>query len=133
MKVKKSVLPPFILAGSVGLGGTALAWEHNPKQISEFPSERYPTSIEDDQSMAPGVPGITENNTSDMSRRQVQAVQRALEAEGFDPGRSDGSMDNNTRAAIRDFQRNNELVVTGTVDRQTAEVLGVHAASDLSG
>jgi carboxyl-terminal processing protease len=75
--------------------------------------------------MAPGVPGITEQNDTDISRQGAHDVQMALQSEGYDPGRADGVMDENTRAAIRDFQRDNNLVVTGSVDEKTASLLGV--------
>ena len=48
-----------------------------------------------------------------------------MEANGYDPGRMDGFMDNDTRAAIREFKKDNDLVVTGSIDEKTAYLLGV--------
>ncbi|MGH7873268.1 MAG: peptidoglycan-binding domain-containing protein [Candidatus Binatia bacterium] len=131
MRLRQSILPAFIIVGSLGLGATSPAANEIPFWVSDKSVERYPTTIEDDQSLPPGVPGITENNISDMSRREVMNVQEILENHGYAPGNNDGVMDNDTRAAIRDFQRDNDLVITGTVDRATAEVLDMR--SDRSG
>jgi peptidoglycan hydrolase-like protein with peptidoglycan-binding domain len=57
--------------------------------------------------------------------KQVRMVQEALQEEGYAPGRSDGAMDNDTRAAIREFQSDNNITVTGTVDSRTAQLLGI--------
>lgn len=93
--------------------------------MPELQADRYPTKIEDDQSLAPGVPGVTEQNDSDMTPAEVAAVQEALTDLGYDPGRVDGQMDNDTRAAIREFQKEKDVIITGTVDEETAELLGV--------
>jgi peptidoglycan hydrolase-like protein with peptidoglycan-binding domain len=51
------------------------------------------------------VAGATEENDSDMTAAEIAAVQEALIANGYDPGRADGRMDNDTRAAIRGFRK----------------------------
>jgi putative peptidoglycan binding protein len=53
-------------------------------------------------------------------------VQQSLEERGYDPGRSDGIADDSTRQAIRDFQRDKELPMTGVVDERTAENLSLN-------
>src|SRR5262245_56164328 len=123
MKLTQSVLPAFIIAGTFGLSSPVAAGNEQRPWKSEVPSERYRTS--GDEALPPGIPGITENNTSDMRPREVQIAQEILKHRGYDPGRSDGVLDNDTRAAIREFQRDNALVITGTVDSKTAEVLGM--------
>ncbi|MGC9371044.1 MAG: peptidoglycan-binding domain-containing protein [Paracoccaceae bacterium] len=47
------------------------------------------------------------------------AVERGLAGLGYDPGAQDGSFDAQTRRAIRRFQRDYGLTVTGYVDRPT--------------
>lgn len=132
MKRKKTLLTAIVIGGTIG-AGMGPAGAHDQRSYSGEPRfsdrsdlshERYPTQNSDDQSLAPGVPGITEENNTDLSQDQVMEIQIALQGEGYDPGRADGFMDENTRAAIRDFQRDNDLVVTGTVDEETASVLG---------
>jgi len=56
---------------------------------------------------------------------EIRKVQEALKDKGEDPGAIDGMMGKKTRAAIRAFQKANGIKVTGTVDDQTAEKLGV--------
>jgi len=58
----------------------------------------------------------------------IENIQQALKDKGYDPGRFDGFMGPWTRKAIRDFQRDNNLRVTGMVDAKTAEKLGVSRA-----
>lgn len=55
----------------------------------------------------------------------VQDVQNALQTEGYDPGARDGRIGWRTREAIRDFQRDQGLPVTGSIDQVTADRLGV--------
>lgn len=142
MKRKQTLLTAIVIGGTIGMGAASAA-AHDQQSFSDRsrdtsrydtprysdrsdqPNERYPTQNSDDQSMAPGVPGITEQNQSDSSRQDVHEIQAALQSEGYDPGRADGVMDESTRAAIRDFQKDNNLVVTGSVDEKTASLLGV--------
>jgi len=55
----------------------------------------------------------------------IQDVQNALSDSGYDPGDRDGHMGWRTREAIRDFQRDQGLPVTGEVDYETAQRLGL--------
>ena len=65
---------------------------------------------------------------SGQSRAQITQVQQALKAKGYDPGTTDGVMGTQTQEALRKFQKENGLKVTGTVDAQTAKALGVSAS-----
>jgi len=129
MKSKKSFLTATMVGGIIVVGtAPAIAVDRSSSQPavrSDLPTERYPTQNSDDQSLPPGVPGITEENNTDISQEEVQNIQRALEAKGYEPGRMDGFMNNDTRAAIRDFQKDNDLVVTGSIDEKTASLLGI--------
>ena len=125
MKFKRTTLAAVIVCGSLGLAANSIAGPDHIYGRREMPTNRYPTDSGDDQSLAPGVPGVTELNTSDMSTKEVMMVQQALAAEGYDPGRSDGAMTNDTRAAIREFQKDNGIVVTGSLDSKTAQLLGI--------
>jgi len=48
-----------------------------------------------------------------------------LQDNGFEPGSVDGVIDTQTQSAISQFQRDNNLPASGTVDEQTAKWLGV--------
>jgi Putative peptidoglycan binding domain len=55
----------------------------------------------------------------------IANVQRQLQVVGYYAGAITGSLDSTTRAAIANYQRDNGLLVTGTVDQSTVESLGL--------
>jgi len=55
----------------------------------------------------------------------IANVQRQLNLYGYYAGAITGSLDSTTRAAIANYQRDNGLLVTGTVDQSTVESLGL--------
>ena len=57
----------------------------------------------------------------------TRAAQDALRTQGFDPGPSDGRMGPRTSAAISDYQRKNDLPVTGMLDDATMAKLEVRS------
>lgn len=59
-----------------------------------------------------------------LSKKQVSYVQDRLDSRGYDLV-VDGRMGPNTRAALRSYQRNNNLAVTGHVNSQTLASLGI--------
>jgi peptidoglycan hydrolase-like protein with peptidoglycan-binding domain len=62
------------------------------------------------------------------SNDKVKQVQEALKQKGFDPGMPDGAMGPKTTQALREFQKSQNLQVTGRVDEKTASALGVESA-----
>ena len=60
-----------------------------------------------------------------MSGAIVRAVQRALKANGYDPGKIDGEYGPHTIAAVYAFQKTRRLVEDGIVGPSTAKKLGV--------
>ena len=71
------------------------------------------------------MPGINQLGTPELSRNDMRAVEEALKAKGYTPGKIDGMVDDEARAAIRAFQKDNGFSVTGMVDQKTADRLGV--------
>jgi peptidoglycan hydrolase-like protein with peptidoglycan-binding domain len=55
----------------------------------------------------------------------MRIVEEALEAKGYEVGRVDGVADDSARQAIRSFQQDNGLPITGMVDQRTADELDV--------
>jgi hypothetical protein len=55
----------------------------------------------------------------------VQAVQNALDQQGYDAGTPDGAIGPQTRAAIAAYQRDNGLLVSGEINRATVLSLGI--------
>lgn len=54
----------------------------------------------------------------------VEALQRVLNAKGFNAGKVDGDFGKNTQAAVEKFQAKNGFTVNGEVDSETWEALG---------
>ena len=67
----------------------------------------------------------TETKATAENNEQAKSLQEALKAKGEDPGPIDGVIGNKTRTALRAFQKANNLKVTGALDDQTAEKLGL--------
>lgn len=59
------------------------------------------------------------------STADVKEAQEALKSAGHDPGPIDGKMGPQTRQAIKAFQSSQGLKETGTLDKETAEKLGI--------
>lgn len=59
------------------------------------------------------------------SATTVREAQQALKDKGFDPGPADGIVGPRTKAAVRDFQKQQNLDADGQLGPQTLNVLGV--------
>ncbi len=59
------------------------------------------------------------------SNAQVRKTQQQLRARGYQPGTSDGIMGPQTISALRRYQSANGLIVTGKVDSNTLDSLGI--------
>ena len=68
-----------------------------------------------------------------MAMTDTRAAQEALKTQGFDPGPVDGQMGPRTRTAISDYQRRENLPVTGMLDDATMAKLNIRStrASDV--
>jgi peptidoglycan hydrolase-like protein with peptidoglycan-binding domain len=117
----KRALNVFVLAAATGLVMSP-AWAQERPGAKQAPTERNPTQPGIDQNMPPAA---REHGTPGLSKNDIRKVEEALKSKGHNPGRVDGVMDNDTRAAIRAFQKDNNLSQTGTVDGETAAKLGV--------
>ena len=60
----------------------------------------------------------------------MRALQRELSADGHEPGAIDGEWGENTRQALRDFQRERDLEPTGTLTLPTLAALGVDLTNE---
>ncbi|MDQ0161955.1 S41 family peptidase [Aeribacillus alveayuensis] len=59
----------------------------------------------------------------DMNNDQVQIAQHLLKGIGYEPGRTDGYYDKNTKLAVSAFQQIHHLPPTGEIDKKTAFLL----------
>lgn len=73
--------------------------------------------------------GSQRDRSANVSPDDVRKAQQALRANGHNPGTASGVMDSQTQQALRDFQKANNLPVTGVLDQQTAQKLGVTGGS----
>ena len=62
-----------------------------------------------------------------MAMTDTRAAQEALKTQGIDPGPVDGRMGPRTRAAISDYQRRENLPVTGMLDDATMAKLNIRS------
>jgi hypothetical protein len=70
-------------------------------------------------------------SASTMDQRTVRQVQQALSDKGFNPGPIDGMMGPRTRAALQNYQQQNDLANARGLDQQTLDSLGVQASSSM--
>ena len=126
MKNKRLILSAAILGGTLGLAANPVWAQTVEKKSVPAAQDRIPTKPSADQALPPRA---SESKAgAAMSAQDIQKVQDALKAKGHNPGTS-GAMDDQTRDAIRAFQKANNLTLTGTVDEKTAAALGVTLSS----
>ena len=144
MKRKKQILTAVILSGSVGVGASSLFAQgvpgSGPGPTGPQPRPTQPTipgqpapGLPQSEPM-PGKPGtiperVERPSAGDkgmvVSSDDIKKAKEALKAKGLNPGPIDGTLDSKTQQALRDFQKANKLPVTGVLDAQTAEKLGI--------
>lgn len=116
MKDTKLILAAAVLTGSIGFGAQAVEAQNmpNPGRGSTIPEKMQ-------------IPGkdAAESSASYVSSNDIKKVQEALKAKGMDPGPVSGTLNSKTQQALRQFQKANELPVTGAVDERTAAKLEV--------
>ena len=123
MKRKKPVLTAMILSGAIGLASSPLWSQELPGERRQSnPNQTRPGRDQD-------TPGINQLGTPELSKNDMRAVEEALKAKGYQPGKIDGLVDDEARAAIRQFQQDNGFSATGMVDQKTADRLGVRISS----
>ncbi len=144
MKRKKQILSAVILSGSVGLGANSLFAQGAPGSGQPGPTSQprqtqptipgQPSPGLPQAEPMPGQPGtiperVERPSAGDkgmvVSSDDIKKAKEALKAKGLNPGPIDGTLDSKTQQALRDFQKVNKLPVTGVLDAQTAEKLGV--------
>ena len=107
-----------LLAG--GAAGAGSLYFEGAKELRLEPGAEMDVEI-----VTPSVRPLGPPQIMRYDRSLVMDVQRALRDEGYYTGAINGILDWRTRSAISQFQSDNNLVITRTIDRNTANVLGV--------
>ena len=64
-----------------------------------------------------------ETGATNLSKSQIEHVQRQLKSAGLYNGDADGEMNSETKTAVSEFQKKHNLPQTGTIDEQTLSEL----------
>ena len=121
--MKKEKWAGAVVIGTLGVLANP-AWSHD--------LNKHANTGENSPVISPRAEQSQSGEDMNLSSQDIREAQQRLSARGFQPGNVDGIMDNQTREAITDFQQSNSLPVTGTLDENTAALLGVEANSPLS-
>jgi peptidoglycan hydrolase-like protein with peptidoglycan-binding domain len=127
---QKIIITSLVLTGSLAVGG-GLAFSQSESQTQpggSMPGSSRPSDPGSGVNRMPGASDMgKEQGHSGMnfSSEEIKQVQQALKEKGHDPGAATGVMNDETRQAIRAFQKENNLTATGTLDHETAQKLGV--------
>jgi hypothetical protein len=146
MSRKKQIVSVTLLAASLGLSAPALFAQTAPGPMGPNPStpQPGPTLPRETQPTIPGqpAPGLPQTqpmpgqpgtipervqpprDSMVLSSGDIKKAQDALKMKGLNPG-TDGQLDAKTQQALRDFQKANDLPMTGTLDDKTAAKLGI--------
>jgi len=123
MERKCFALSAVVLSGAIALAAQSLLAQTAPDTKRDPAiSEKMPSS-----SQREGTAG-----TSQVSPDDIKNVKEALKMKGIDPGPINGTLDSKAQQALRQFQKANDLPVTGAVDQLTALKLGVTLGKDSS-
>jgi hypothetical protein len=144
MKRGKQILTAFILSGSVGLAANSLFAQGAPGSGQPGPTVPQPRQTQptipgqpapgqtDPMPGQPGTvperverPGAGHQGMAGVTADDIKKAKEALKAKGHSTGPIDGVLDGKTQQALRDFQKANKLPVTGVLDAQTADKLGL--------
>ena len=70
---------------------------------------------------------VEQDRTSELriTSKEVSAVQTELKEQGYYKAKPNGILNQETRAALRRYQTEHELTVSGRIDRATLEKLGI--------
>ncbi|HTX33611.1 MAG TPA: peptidoglycan-binding domain-containing protein [Bryobacteraceae bacterium] len=103
-----------------------LGIQNGPQASNTVANEANSSNANQANSSKVGEANQSENGTiNNPSAATVRAAQRSLREKGFYKGNLNGAMGSETQAAIREFQKNSNLNVTGQLDQATLSNLGV--------
>tara|TARA_Y100000768_G_scaffold388986_1_gene389723 strand:+ start:16409 stop:16888 length:480 start_codon:yes stop_codon:yes gene_type:complete len=86
-------------------------------QAAEVTTEEQTTTI--------SATDVEENAQGEMPKTVIHDAEKALSKAGYNIKNVDGNLDPEAEEAIKEFQRSNELVVTGRLNEETLDELDV--------
>jgi peptidoglycan hydrolase-like protein with peptidoglycan-binding domain len=96
-------------------------------------SQKHPTGTEVTQKHADGSTEVQPDfKQAPLSENDVIEAQKKLNDNGYNAGTPDGKMGPNTRAAIRKYQQDNNIAVSGKLDESTRTHLNVGAGKTMA-
>jgi hypothetical protein len=113
---------------------------NQPQEVLPSNPAQVPPQRPDFQQVLPGqqgtIPEIIERPVAMgsgqmvVSPENVRRAQEALKIKGYNPGAASGNLHPGTQEALRSFQKDNDLPVTGVLDQSTAAKLGIDMGRD---
>jgi peptidoglycan hydrolase-like protein with peptidoglycan-binding domain len=142
MKMRQALLAT-VAAAALGLSVPAIAQSSDsqsaPDQQQSQTMQKTPDQAIDqgqmqDQSQMQGMQNQASAQPiqpTDLSKQQIRDLQQALNQKGFDTGHVDGIWGPETRTALRDFQKQQNMQqANGRLNEQTLQALGVNTAQN---
>jgi peptidoglycan hydrolase-like protein with peptidoglycan-binding domain len=126
MKHRNLILTAAILTGTLGLRAQITSAQTKPVGTNPLENRNSEKQFEQRNSSISG----NQQDMTGMSADDINQAKEALRAKGLNPGPMNGSVDSQTRQALREFQQDNDLPATGNLDQQTAGKLGVTVGRD---
>jgi hypothetical protein len=104
---------------------------NNPKPNTSLGGTQSERARETGVPLPKGSPhaGTDKMGAGQNSMTHVKQAQQALKEKGYDPGPIDGVMGARTKEAIKSFQSASNLQVTGSLDAETSQQLGISSGS----
>jgi len=149
----KKTIAAIVVSGSLIGGAMSSAQQTapnnknmpNPNPATEVPREIMPSNPGQVAPKGPGLDqkipgqegtipeiiqhpdGMTPQAQMTVSPEEIRRAQEVLKAKGYDPGAASGNLHAGTQEALRQYQKANNLPVTGVLDPRTAETLGIES------
>lgn len=132
MKLKK--IPTLLFALSLGISTSLFANDGAYHQQDRDKMNKRDNSDMSRSFNTKSTSSTYGNNAKTMMNKDiVKKVQEKLEDNNFSVGSVDGIYGPKTRSALMDYQRSEDLEVTGRLNRETLDSLGVDSANFRSG
>jgi peptidoglycan hydrolase-like protein with peptidoglycan-binding domain len=135
--MKKHLVTAILLSATFGTAPVLYAQQSevlpsNPGQVAPQRPD-FQQVLPGQQGTIPEIierPGAMNSGQMVVSPENVRRAQEALKTKGYNPGAASGNLHPGTQEALRSFQKDNDLPVTGVLDQSTAAKLGIDMGRD---